>query len=404
VHTTKKASLKYLFFTFLKIGATSWGGFMALISVVQKHVVEKDKKIENETLLEGISLASVLPGPIAFNVVTYVGFKLNGFRGALVSMVGILLPSFLLMLLLSFLYFEYGDIPSFNHFFAGVLPAVAAIIISVAFAMAKKNISDAPQIIVAIAAALIIAFIKMYAATLIVMLISGIAGYLIYYKPSGITQHEIKPINIDKRSRKIGIIISTFIVVCILLIMVFPYVFPHEFEASARLQQKIMLAFSGMSLSLFGGGYVVIPAMQQLVVNSLNWLSNKEFTDAIAMGQVTPGPIFISATFIGYKVAGFWGALNATISIFLPPGLLMIVCARFFDQIRNSPVISAIFKGLRPAIIGMIAAAAFTIIASTDLTIKTGLLFCVFLLLAIRYKADPVFLIPGAGIIGLLIF
>ena len=105
---------------------------------------------------------------------------------------------------------------------------------------------------------------------------------------------------------------------------------------SARLQQKIMLTFSGMSLSLFGGGYVVIPAMQQVIVNSLNWLNQLEFTDAIAMGQITPGPIFISATFIGYKVAGFWGALNATISIFLPPGLLMIVCARFFDQIRNS--------------------------------------------------------------------
>ncbi len=377
---------------------------MALISVVQKHVVEKDKKIENETLLEGISLASVLPGPIAFNVVTYVGFKLKGFRGALVSMAGILLPSFLFMLLLSFLYISFGDIPSFNHFFAGVLPAVSAIIISVALAMAKKNISDAPQIIIAVTSVLIIALIKVYAATLIVMLISGIAGYLIYYKPSGISQPEKAPKNIDKKSRRIGIIISALIAVCILLIMVFPYVFPQELEASARLQQNIMLTFSGMSLSLFGGGYVVIPAMQQVVVNSLNWLSNKEFTDAIAMGQITPGPIFISATFIGYKVAGFWGALNATISIFLPPGLLMIVSARFFNQIRKSSVISSIFKGLRPAIIGMIAASAFTIIAGHDLSIKTGLLFCMFLLLAIRYKADPVFLIPGAGIIGLLIF
>lgn len=377
---------------------------MALISVVQRHVVEKDKKIENEILLEGISLASVLPGPIAFNVVTYIGFKLKGFRGALVSMAGIILPSFLLMLLLSFLYIKYGDIPSFNHFFSGVLPAVAAIIISVALAMAKKNISDTPQIIIAVASALTIALIKVYTATLIVMLISGIAGYLIYNKPSGIPQYELKPQNTDRESRKIGFIISTLIAISILLILVFPFVFPMEYTAAARLQQKIMITFSGMSLSLFGGGYVVIPAMQQVVVNSMNWLTHKEFADAIAMGQVTPGPIFISATFIGYKVAGFWGALNATISIFLPPGLLMIVCARFFDQIRNSSVISAIFKGLRPAIIGMIAAAAFTIMASTDLTLKTGLLFCIFLLLAIRYKADPVFLIPGAGIIGLLIF
>ena len=103
-----------------------------MISVVQKQLVEKDKRIENETLLEGISLASVLPGPIAFNVVTFVGYKLKGVRGALVSMAGIVLPSFLMMLILSFLYTKYGDVPSFTHFFAGVLPAVAAIIISVA--------------------------------------------------------------------------------------------------------------------------------------------------------------------------------------------------------------------------------------------------------------------------------
>jgi len=339
-----ETSLKYLFLTFLKIGATSWGGFMALISVVQKQVVDKDKKIENETLLDGISLASVLPGPMAFNVVTYVGYKLKGFSGALVSMAAILLPSFVMMLVLSFLYSKYGNIPSFEHFFAGVLPAVAAIILSVAFAMAKKNISGAPQILIAVASALIIIFAKAYIATLIVMIISAFIGYLVYYKPSGISHTEL------------------------------------------------------------GGGYVVIPAMQQVIVNSMGWLTNQEFTDAIAMGQITPGPIFISATFIGYKVAGFWGALNATIAIFLPPGLIMIVSTRFYDKIRNSAIISAAFKGLRPAIIGMIAAAAFTIVYSNELSLKTGLLLCLFLLLAIRYKADPVFLIPGAGLIGLLIF
>ncbi len=377
---------------------------MALISVVQKQLVEKDKRIENETLLEGISLASVLPGPIAFNVVTFVGYKLKGVRGALVSMAGIVLPSFLMMLILSFLYTKYGDVPSFTHFFAGVLPAVAAIIISVAKGMAKKNISDTPQIMIAIAAAIIIAFSKAYIATLSVMLISAALGYLIYYKPSASIPNEITNKSFNLPSRESGFIIASLLVVLVPLVLVLPSVLPEDSSSIALMHQKLMLAFSGMSLSLFGGGYVVIPAMQQVVVNSMKWLTNKEFADAIAMGQVTPGPIFISATFIGYKVAGFWGALNATISIFLPPGLLMIACARFFNQIRNSSVVSAVFKGLRPAIIGMIAAAAVTIILSNELSIKSGLLVCVFLLLSIKYKTDPVFLIPGAGIIGLLIF
>jgi chromate transporter len=404
MNDTRKTTLRYLFLTFLKIGATSWGGFMALISVVQKQVVEKDMKIASESLLEGISLASVLPGPIAFNVITFVGFKLRGIKGAFVSMAGILLPSFLLMLIFSFLYIKYGDIPSFTHFFMGVLPAVAAVIISVAISMAKKNISDAPQVLIAFAAFIIIIFSKSYSTTLIVILISGITGYLFYHKLSGGKQKEVIIKHITGGSKKSILIYLALIVILIVLILIFPLILPHKFETSALLHKKIMLAFSGMSLSLFGGGYVVIPAMQQVVVNSMNWLTNKEFADAVALGQITPGPIFISATFVGYKLAGFWGALNATIAIFLPPGLVMIASTHYFDKIRNSTVIIAVFKGLRPAIIGMIAAAAFTIIAHGDISLKTGLLFCVFLIMSIIYKADPVFLIPGAGIIGLLIF
>ena len=377
---------------------------MALISVVQKQVVEKDKKIEGESLLEGISLASVLPGPIAFNVVTFIGYKLRGIKGAIVSMTGILLPSFLLMLLLSFLYIKYGNIPSFTHFFAGVLPAVAAVIISVAIAMTKKNISDAPQVLIAVASAIIIVLSKSYTTTLIIMMVSGITGYLIYHKPSGGEQKEVIIKHISGRGERFVFIFLALFVISIVLILIFPLILPPDFKTSAILHQNIMLTFSGMSLSLFGGGYVVIPAMQQVVVNSMNWLTNKEFTDAIAMGQITPGPIFISAAFIGYKLAGFWGALNATIAIFLPPGLVMIACTHYFDKIRNSTLIIAVFKGLRPAIIGMIAAAAFTILAHGDISLKTGLLFCVLLILSIRYKADPVFLIPGAGFIGLLIF
>jgi chromate transporter len=404
VQNHQETSLKYLFFTFLKIGATSWGGFMALISVVQKRVVERDHKISSEEILEGISLASVLPGPVAFNVVAYVGFKLRGIRGALVSMAGIVLPSFLLMILLSILYISYGNLPSFNYFFAGILPAVAAIIISVAITMAKKNISDAPQIVIAVAAAVIIALSKAYITTILLMLVSGIAGYFLYYKKNDVQAKGSLKQNPDHKKQDFGFIIPALFAVSFFSVLLLPFILSSRLATVAFLQQKLMLTFSGMSISLFGGGYVIIPAMQQVIVNSLNWLTHKEFADAVAMGQITPGPIFITATFIGYKVAGFWGALNATISIFLPPGLLMIVCARFFDKIRNSVVISSVFKGLRPAIIGMIAAAAFTIMTHNEHSVKPVLLFCIFLILALRYKADPVFLIPAAGLIGLLIF
>ena len=123
----KSISLTYLFLTFLKIGSISWGGFMELISVVRTQMVDKDKTIKDELVLDGISLASVLPGPVAFNVVAYIGYTLRGIPGALVSMVAIVLPSFLMIILLASLYVNYSHIDSFRHFFAGILPAVAAV-------------------------------------------------------------------------------------------------------------------------------------------------------------------------------------------------------------------------------------------------------------------------------------
>ena len=106
-------TLQFLFLSFLKIGATSWGGFMAIISVVQKELVEKKALIEEKVIFEGVSLASVLPGPMAFNVVVYIGYYLKGIKGAIVSMLGILLPSFLFMLILSYIYLKYGELPAF---------------------------------------------------------------------------------------------------------------------------------------------------------------------------------------------------------------------------------------------------------------------------------------------------
>lgn len=377
---------------------------MALISVVQKQLVEKDKKADSELVLEGISLASVLPGPVAFNVIAFLGYKLRGIKGALVSMAGIVIPSFFLMILLSVLYLQYGSIPSFSHFFSGVLPAVAAVIISVAAGMAKKNITDKVQVVIAIVSAIIILMVKAYLATVAVMLISGLAGYLVYHRHNAGNAGMPAASFHGKGEQGIARLLGFTVVAIFVAVMVLPALLPDEYVQLTEIHRKIMLTFSGMSLSLFGGGYIVIPAMQQVIVHSLGWLSSKQFADAVAMGQVTPGPIFITATFIGYKVAGFWGAVNATLAIFLPPGLLMVVCSRFLETIRNSTAISAIFKGLRPAIIGMIGAAAIQILAGGDLSVKTALLFIVFIILATRYKADPVFLIPGAGLIGLLIF
>jgi chromate transporter len=391
-----KPTLTYLFLTFLRIGSTSWGGFMALISMIQKKVVEKDGILDGTTVMDGISMASVLPGPMAVNVVSFVGYKLGGWTGALVSVVAVLLPSFLLMLILSHLYFQYGNIPAMAHFFAGILPAVAAIIISVAINLGQKSIKDIPQIVIATVAAILVFFSKSYLTTLAILAVSGVFGYFYYYKKSTVGPVSLQKTEPGQSSGK-----PYWLVIPVAALLIFLFL-PIK-NPILLLNKTILLTFSGMSLSQFGGGYVIIPTMQKIVVDGMHWLSDREFVDAVAMGQITPGPIFVSATFIGYKLAGFWGALNATISIFFPTAVLTVFCAKFFNKISSSDVVAAVFKALRPAIIGMIASAALTILWNNGLSWLAAAIFGTTLLAIMRFKIDPVYIIPVAGLIGILI-
>ena len=165
---------------------------------------------------------------------------------------------------------------------------------------------------------------------------------------------------------------------------------------------KLFLVFAGMSVMLFGGGYVFIPMIQQIVVNGHGWVTQQEFVDAIAMSQVTPGPILVSAAFIGYKVAGFAGAVVATIGIFGPPAVVMVVASNALERIKKSPVVRAALRGVRPAVIGMIFAAAWYVGRTAQPVWISVVIFVVSLVALLRFKVDAVWVIPAAGLVGLI--
>lgn len=395
----KEISLRYLFFNFLKIGSISWGGFMALVSVIRSQMVERDKTVSDETILDGISLASVLPGPLAFNVVTYLGYKLRGIKGALVSMVAIILPSFLMILALAAVYARYGQVSFFRNFFAGILPAVAAVIISVAVDMFRKQVKDVKQGTVCVLACLALIFLHSFWITLLTILLGAAFGVAMYQQPGTEVTGNHAP---KGHSLNPGMWIYPIAGAFVILLILLPSLI--DMGERSRFLQTIFLTFSGMSLTLFGGGYVIIPAMQQVIVDGFHWLTTNEFADAIAMGQITPGPIFISATFIGFRIAGFAGALIATIAVFFPPGLVMIALSGFMGTIRKSTLITAAFKGMRPAIIGMIFSAAWTIGKGASLSWPTPVIFFTVLLILIRFKGQAVYLIPLSGLAGILLY
>lgn len=389
--TTERVSLWTLFTLFLRIGSTAFGGFMALIAVVENHVVERRKWLTHEEVLDGVSLATVLPGPIAVNVIAYVGHRLRGIPGALACAIGVILPAFLLMLALSAAYLAWGQIPAVSKLFMGFLPAVAAIILVAAWNMGRKTIKGVSDALISLIAAALMVWHGSFAVSLSIIVISGVAGWLIFReKPAAVS---IKPSGELKNSGKL------------LSVSAAPLALTVPFwSANSVLLLKLFTTFAGMSLFLFGGGYVFIPLMQNTVVVSTGWLTQQEFVDAIAMSQIMPGPIVLSTVFIGYKMAGLLGALAATIGIFLPPGILMIAGTHVLNRIKQSALIKAVLRGIRPAIIGMIASAVITVGMTAQHHWVSLLIFGAALLAQLRFKLDVVWVIPTAGLAGLLMY
>jgi len=392
---TERIPLSSLFLTFLKIGSTAFGGFMALISVVQNEVVERRRWLKAEDMLDGVSLATILPGPVAVNVVAYVGYRLRGGLGALVSVVGVTFTAFVLMLALSIAYFQWGSIPAVGRIFHGFMPAVAAIIVMAAWNMGRKAAKGWQQMILAALAAGLLLGVGGFWITLVIIAGSGVAG-LVLFRP----RQPKSAAPADHPEPATGKRASLLSVAPLLpFSMLAPYL-----NLDLVIAAKLLVTFGGMSVLLFGGGYVFIPLIQEVVVGAHHWLTAREFVDGIAMSQIMPGPIVLSATFVGYKVAGFAGALAATVGIFGPPALIMVAASHVLVRIKKSAAIGAALAGIRPAVVGMIAAAAVTVGASAPHHWASVLIFAAALVAMWRFKVQVIWLIPVSGFAGWLLF
>lgn len=396
-----KMSYTNLFLTFLKIGCTAFGGFMSLIGVVNDVLVKKENVLENKLLLDLISLASLLPGPVAVNVVAAVGYHIKGALGALIALIAIILPSFFLIVLLAYFYFSDFQLINIDKLFKGILPAVAATIIATSYSMAKKNIQNYRQAIIGILSLVVIFISDNYLITILIILVTGILGIILFNRKQ---VKDVSEFTLWDFSFFRSVFRKEFFFLCTLF---FFLLIVGDLATIIVKEKNLVLllfnVFSKMSVSLFGGGYVFIPAIQQIVVNELQWLTNIEFVDGIALGQVTPGPILISATFIGYKVYGIQGAFISTLAIFLPPAVLMVICVNFLKQIISSNLIQSAFLGIRPAVIGMIFYAGIVLIMGFDFTWQTCAIFIVSILLIIKFEIKVVYIIPLSGLIGYII-
>ena len=385
----KKISYFSLFLTFLKTGTISFGGYMMLISMIRYEFSIRKKIIKKKKIIDAITMASFLPGPMAINVASYIGFILKGWKGAVVSFVAVLLPSFFIMVIFTHLYINSKNIPGFSSFFNGVMPVVAAVIFSVAYGFYNDSKDKTLAILLSILSFTLTSLIKGYISIILPLLVCG--GLNLLYNGD-----KIKKITNPKKAfiRVKGIIIASLVMTILLVFLNTAPIDSTNFNLSK--------VFANISLTLFGGGYVFIPYLDKIIVEQLGWLTQREFIDSIAMGQITPGPILITATFIGYKMNGLLGAFLATLSIFLPSSVVIIFFSRVYYFIKKNSTVKLIINGFKIGIIGLICYSGYVIMfkQQDDINLYSIISCILTFVLLNKTKIHPIFLIIAAGLIG----
>ena len=385
----KNISYFSLFITFLKTGTISFGGYMMLIAMIRHEFSIRKKIIKRKKILDAITMASFLPGPMAINVASYIGFILKGWKGAVISFIGVLLPSFVIMVIFTHLYINSKNIPGFSSFFNGVIPVVAAVIFSVAYGFYKDSKDKTLAILLSILSFVLTSIIKGYISIIFPLLVCG--GLNLLYNGD-----KIKKITNPKKAfiRFKGIIIASLIMT---ILLVFLNTAPID-----TINFNLSKVFANISLTLFGGGYVFIPYLDKIIVDQLGWLTQREFIDSIAMGQITPGPILITATFIGYKMNGILGAFLSTLSIFLPSSVVIIFFSRVYYFIKKNSTVKLIIDGFKIGIVGLICYSGYVIMFKQleEFNFYSISVCIITFLMLDRIKIHPIFLIIISGLIG----
>ena len=382
---------------FLKLGLIGFGGPQAHIAMINDEAVVRRGWFTQEEFLAGVAICEMLPGPASTQIGIYTGYLRAGQLGALVAGICFILPAFLIVLTLSWAYFRFQGIPQIEHLFLGVTPVVIAIIFGFCWKLAKRAITDVKGVVIALAVLLVTWLFQVN--ILWQFLLAGIVG-LILYTPSHRSSAWLVPL-----LPMMQVLPKTLATVSTDTLAL------SSFWGLERIQEyylTLIFFFLKVGSFIFGGGLVIIPLLESEVVNQFHWLTRSEFLDGVAIGEFTPGPVVITAAFVGYKVAGVLGALISAIAIFTPSFLFIMGAAPLLVRIRQNPWIRSFLKGVTPAVLGAIAAAAIPLAQTAIIqdTLGRSILAVIIAVLAlvalIRFKRPTWQLVPAGAIIGLI--
>jgi chromate transporter len=376
-----------VFFTFLRLGLTGFGG-PAMLHHIRKMVVERKRWISADDFKGGLALCQAIPGATGMQISAYVGLKKAGFAGAAAAYVGFGFPAFLTMLVLSVLY-RYGhNVGTVQALLTGLQAIVVALVLNAALAFGRLSVTRWWQLAVVAGAA---AALILHVNPIFVIIGAGILGMAL---PIPVAQSLSQKAGAGP-SRKYYLRPLAVLLAAAAIIVGILFVFNRQLFNLAVTMLRI-------DLFAFGGGFASVPLMQHEFVDVRHWVQAKVFLDGIALGQVTPGPIVVTATFVGLLVAGFLGSVVATVAIFLPSFVILILVQPHFDRLRASHLFNRAIHGVLLAFVGLLLAVTFRLGLAVPWawgTIVLGLSAFV----ALRLKVDVLWVVIVGALVALLV-
>lgn len=359
---------------FLKLGFTAFGGPAAHIAIMHDEVVKRRKWLTDEEFLDLLGATNLIPGPNSTEMAIHIGYLRAGWPGLLAGGFCFVAPAILIVLILSWLYVRFGTAPQAGWLLYGIKPVVIAIIAQALWTLGSKALKNRTLAIIGITV-FALYFLKfneiflLFAGGLIFMLLTN---YKRIRTPNPLILFPLS-----------GLALTQAII---------PFTLPVLF-----------LTFLKIGSVLYGSGYVLLAFLRADFVLRLGWLTDQQLIDAVAIGQITPGPLFTAATFIGYILGGTSGALLATLGIFLPSFIFVAISNPLIPRIRNSTWLSSLLDGVNASSLGLMASVTVQLAAASLTDLLTAIIVITSLILLLRYKINTTWLIAGGAIAGFVV-
>lgn len=379
--TPLKKKLIELMLVSLKIGTTSFGAPTAHIAMMEDEYVRKHKWVTPEHFLDLLAAANLIPGPNASETCYHVGYVYAGYPGMLVAGFSFILPAFIASMLLSWVYVRFGSLPELEGLFYFLNPLVLGIVLVTTWRIGKSSLVGWEQFLLF---GLALAGKLLDLNEVLIMLGCGALAVLLYY-------------GIKRKTSSPGNLLLSFVPLPLIGVAL-----KKLFESINERVLHIFWYFLRTGAVLFGSSLVLFALIEKDVVNRFGWLTTQQLTDAIAVGQITPGPVLSSSTFVGFLAGGFWGGVASTVGVFLPSFIIVAITAPLVKKMRENAISSAFLKGVNAAVVALILMVCVNLAQNALVDVWTILILAAGFLAMMLLKAQPYVLVLAGLAMGLI--